>query len=310
MTCDVNLVFENAAGARNGPLEGVVVLESKTVGSESPIDHALHRLGSRPVSLSKYCVGMAVLDPGLPANRWNRELRAYFDWSPSRLDPLAHPGRPEQEPRFGGCRRFVRSLASIHRGDQVRCWGRNSRAVAVAAAMAVVTLGLAPGPAEAQAPVAAAVIAPGGTPWTWGGNSFGELGNGTTQANRVPGPVVGLSDVIDLHGGREHVIALRSDDTVWVWGSNGEGQLGLGGTANRSTPTQVPGLANVQAVETGHNLVPGADGRRHRPDLGAQRRRSARRRLDHAPAHSRHGGRAQQRHRDRGRPGHELRHPR
>ena len=71
VTCDVNLVFENEAGARNGPLEGVVVLESKTVGSESPIDHALHRLGSRPVSLSKYCVGMAVLDPGLPANRWN-----------------------------------------------------------------------------------------------------------------------------------------------------------------------------------------------------------------------------------------------
>jgi len=112
----------------------------------------------------------------------------------------------------------------------------------------------APGPAEAQAPVAAAVVAPGGVPWTWGGNSFGELGNGTTQANRVPGPVAGLSDVIDLHGGREHVIALRSDHTVWVWGSNGEGQLGLGGTANRSTPIQVPGLANVQAVETGHNL--------------------------------------------------------
>ena len=78
VTCDVNLGFENAAGDRHGPLAGVVVVESKTVGSDSPIDHALHRLGSRPVSLSKYCVGMAVLDPRLPANRWNRALRAHF----------------------------------------------------------------------------------------------------------------------------------------------------------------------------------------------------------------------------------------
>ena len=52
----------------------------------APIDRALRSLGSRPVSLSKYCVGMAVLDPRLPANRWNRELRTYFDWSPQRSD--------------------------------------------------------------------------------------------------------------------------------------------------------------------------------------------------------------------------------
>lgn len=84
VTCDVNLRFENCAGQRYGPLDGVVVLESKTVGAESPIDRALRRLGSRPLSLSKYCVGMAVLDPRLPANRWNRELRTHFGWSPRR----------------------------------------------------------------------------------------------------------------------------------------------------------------------------------------------------------------------------------
>lgn len=84
VTCDVNLQFESSAGQRFGPLEGVAVLESKTVGSDSPIDATLRRLGSRPVSLSKYCVGMAVLDPGLPANRWNRELRKHFGWSPRR----------------------------------------------------------------------------------------------------------------------------------------------------------------------------------------------------------------------------------
>ena len=84
VTCDVNLRFENCTGQRFGPLDGVAVLESKTVGSESPVDRALWRLGSRPLSLSKYCVGMAVLDPRLPANRWNRELRTHFGWSPVR----------------------------------------------------------------------------------------------------------------------------------------------------------------------------------------------------------------------------------
>jgi len=116
-------------------------------------------------------------------------------------------------------------------------------------------LGLtAPGPAGAQVPTAAtAAVTPGGVPWTWGGNGFGQLGDGTTPARLVPGPVTGLSDVVDLHGGREHVAALRDDGTVWVWGSSQQGQLGLGGTTSRSTPTQVPGLINVTAVETGHN---------------------------------------------------------
>lgn len=84
VTCDVGLEFQNGAGQTFGPLGGGVVIESKTAGSESPIDHALRRLGWRPLSLSKYCVGMAVLDPRLPANRWNRELRTHFGWTPQR----------------------------------------------------------------------------------------------------------------------------------------------------------------------------------------------------------------------------------
>ena len=71
----------------------------------------------------------------------------------------------------------------------------------------------------------------------------------------VPGaPVNGLKGVIDIHGGREHVVALKSDGTVWTWGSNVEGQQGRGTTANTLVPTQVTSLGtNNVAVETGHN---------------------------------------------------------
>lgn len=106
-----------------------------------------------------------------------------------------------------------------------------------------------------------AQAAPPSTPWSWGGNSYGELGTGGT-ASRLTPAAVGLDNVIDLHGGREHVVALRADGTVWTWGSNQHGQLGNGQTANRSTPGQVAGLANIVAVETGHNhsMALGADG--------------------------------------------------
>ena len=123
------------------------------------------------------------------------------------------------------------------------------RTVALIAALGL----LAPAqPVDAAAPTAARV-SPGGVVWTWGANPYGQLGDGTTTARATPAPVPGLDDVVDLHGGREHVIALRGDGTVWTWGSNQQGQLGLGTSTNRSTPTRVPGLADVQAVETGHN---------------------------------------------------------
>src|SRR6266545_1187550 len=101
------------------------------------------------------------------------------------------------------------------------------------------------GPARAATP---------GTPWTWGSNSFGELGDGTTANHFTAAPVVGFAaaDAVELGGGREHVIALRTDGTVWTWGSSQYGQLGSGGTANRPTPGLVTGLAGVTQVAGGH----------------------------------------------------------
>jgi alpha-tubulin suppressor-like RCC1 family protein len=113
---------------------------------------------------------------------------------------------------------------------------------------------------------ATAAVAPS-TVWTWGISDFGQLGNGTTSSSPTgPAPVAGLSDAIELEGGREHVIALTSTGRVLAWGSNQQGQLGIGGTSNRSVPTQVTvpcGAGGVSQVAAGHNnsLARCADGR-------------------------------------------------
>jgi hypothetical protein len=55
-----------------------VLVESKSAGQGNAPDRILRDLGVRPVSVSKYCVGIAALHPELPSNPWHRTLRRYF----------------------------------------------------------------------------------------------------------------------------------------------------------------------------------------------------------------------------------------
>jgi alpha-tubulin suppressor-like RCC1 family protein len=62
-----------------------------------------------------------------------------------------------------------------------------------------------------------------------------------------------ISNIVDVSGGREHVIALTDSGTVYTWGSDAYGQLGDGlPLANKSSPVQVTGLTGVKDVDDGH----------------------------------------------------------
>ncbi|GAA1158391.1 VTC domain-containing protein [Ornithinicoccus hortensis] len=52
----------------------LVIVESKTGSTPSPVDRSLWRLGIRPSRFSKFGSGLAALHPGLPANRWHPVL--------------------------------------------------------------------------------------------------------------------------------------------------------------------------------------------------------------------------------------------
>jgi len=87
----------------------------------------------------------------------------------------------------------------------------------------------------------------------WGGNHFGELGDGT-QVDRVfPVAVSGMgSGVIAIAAGRSHTCAVKAGGAAFCWGLNDEGELGDGSVSNRTVPVPVQGLGSgVIAIAAG-----------------------------------------------------------
>lgn len=83
VTCDARLTCSAPNGVRVA-MDSHVLVEVKSLGSVTAVDRMLWSMGERPVPISKYCVGLAMVQPHLPANRWNRTLRRYFGWEPVR----------------------------------------------------------------------------------------------------------------------------------------------------------------------------------------------------------------------------------
>ncbi|MFF4500417.1 VTC domain-containing protein [Streptomyces sp. NPDC001401] len=60
---------------------GHVLVETKGGLRPAPADRLLLDLGARPVSVSKYAIGLSLLVPGLPGNDFRRIARTYFTTS-------------------------------------------------------------------------------------------------------------------------------------------------------------------------------------------------------------------------------------
>jgi alpha-tubulin suppressor-like RCC1 family protein len=97
------------------------------------------------------------------------------------------------------------------------------------------------------------VLESDGTVWSFGLNTNGELGDGTTDERHLPSSVPGCSGITSIATGAAHSVVLKNDGTVWAWGYNSYGQLGDGTTETRLSPIQIAGLSEVTAIATGQN---------------------------------------------------------
>jgi alpha-tubulin suppressor-like RCC1 family protein len=81
--------------------------------------------------------------------------------------------------------------------------------------------------------------------WCWGGNSGGQLGDGTLVSRSKAAPVLvaaggmPLAGALELLTGAMHNCVRNASNEVWCWGVNNNGQLGDGSRTNRSSPVKV-----------------------------------------------------------------------
>jgi hypothetical protein len=98
----------------------------------------------------------------------------------------------------------------------------------------------------------------GGQSWSWGLNTYGQLGDGTVIDTSRPTLVVNQSDFVAIAASGLHSLALKSNGEVWAWGFNGNGQLGNNSTTQSTVPVRV-----ADSIEPNSDFVAIAGGNSH-----------------------------------------------
>jgi alpha-tubulin suppressor-like RCC1 family protein len=101
-----------------------------------------------------------------------------------------------------------------------------------------------------------AIRATDNTLWTWGLNTNGILGDGTTLAYYMPKQIGSRAwNKLGKIQGATHVVAIDSTGGLWSWGINNFGQLGDGTTIDKSSPVQIGTSSWTMAAASGNYTV-------------------------------------------------------
>jgi alpha-tubulin suppressor-like RCC1 family protein len=147
----------------------------------------------------------------------------------------------------------------LETGKGVSCWGMNSYGglgdgTKTNRSTPVSVAGLPPGnPVEVTAGAYHTCVRfEDGTVACWGGNSNGQLGDGTPSDSRLtPALVPGLTDVVQLALGPSHTCALTKAGAVLCWGWNVHGQVGNGTVSQFIATPTVVGVPKATQIALG-----------------------------------------------------------
>jgi alpha-tubulin suppressor-like RCC1 family protein len=96
------------------------------------------------------------------------------------------------------------------------------------------------------------------TLWSWGANTYGDLGHGNTTKYSSPKQVGSLTAWLKINSSYNFQSSIKTDGTIWSWGRNNRGQLGDGTTVSKSSPIQIGALSTWSSIAVGagyHNLA-------------------------------------------------------
>ena len=87
----------------------------------------------------------------------------------------------------------------------------------------------------------------------WGRNTYGQLGDGTTQQRNTPVDVYQrTSGIASIAAGYDHTCAVTAAEGALCWGFNTNGQLGNGNSTHQLVPAAVSGLSTgVASISAG-----------------------------------------------------------
>jgi alpha-tubulin suppressor-like RCC1 family protein len=94
-----------------------------------------------------------------------------------------------------------------------------------------------------------------GSLWTWGGNYYGQLGNGTTTYRNTPGRIGTDTNWKSVNIGAGCTMAIKNDGSIWGWGHNVSGQLGDGTKTQRNAPVRIGTDNDWNAINAGWHFT-------------------------------------------------------
>lgn len=97
-----------------------------------------------------------------------------------------------------------------------------------------------------------------GTLWSWGNNTYGQLGINNVDPRSSPVQIGAATDWASVASNGGSTFAIKSTGSLWAWGNNDQGQLGQNNSSvsfNRSSPVQVGSLTNWATVSAGDRFA-------------------------------------------------------